>query len=466
MKHYTHAWLAMMAMKRIEFANIPEKQREDAKALIDWFKNYRDLVLQGAWYPDSVFKDMSNSHIAKYSPYDKYVESQGAGVDAQLAKDAGKKAKQNPKIRIDSEFRKMPPSLKMFERGKKSPLYKSKYILFKRHNLCDRCESFTESLIDSFKILTMENPGAPVVPSNNHIAMRFFILSHYIADGHMPLHCDARSFYKSNQVHAFIEEEWDNQVQASYSIDKYNDRFFYDKNGYPAFKDDVEPTPLVKYVEREAREREFIWAWGSDNNNTWDYMSGITQYSYLMAYDLVPADREPAKISTASYKQTEAYKEHFEEYSRIILSDAVESIAKIWLHAWCRYRSWFREHELACLKEKLNAAGDAFAKADKIMETYPPLMEAKQAEIEKAEADLQVKQADLDEAIAQNKSTTKKTAVRDKAAQRLEKLRDDLQRLESEYDRTDFNYETIEAVYVATQLEVMSKEEEIKRLNS
>ena len=49
MKHYTHAWLAMMAMKRIEYAQIPVKQQDDAKALISWFKNYRDLVLQGSW---------------------------------------------------------------------------------------------------------------------------------------------------------------------------------------------------------------------------------------------------------------------------------------------------------------------------------------------------------------------------------------------------------------------------------
>ena len=73
MKQFTHAWLAMMAMKRLEFCEtIPANKKDDAKALITWFKNYRDFVLQGAWYPDIVFKDMSLSQ-----PFDKnYIEKE------------------------------------------------------------------------------------------------------------------------------------------------------------------------------------------------------------------------------------------------------------------------------------------------------------------------------------------------------------------------------------------------------
>ena len=464
MKHYTHAWLAMMAMKRIEFAQIPVKQQDDAKALITWFKNYRDLVLQGSWYPDAVFKDMSSSHIAKCYPLADYEAGKGAGIDSELAKDAGKNAtKKNPKIRIETDFRRMPASLQMYGFAKKSKLYGKPYILFKRHNLCDRCESFTESLIDSFKVLTMENRGAPVVPTNNHIAMRFFILSHYIADGHMPLHCDARSFHANNEVHAFIEEEWDNQVQAAYKIDYENDRFFYDKDGYPLFNEDSEPSPLIQYVEKELRDREFTWPWGTDNNNTWDYMSGITQYSYLMAYDLVPADREPKKISKRSYMATEAYREHFEEYSKIILGDAVESIAKIWLHAWCRYRSWFRDHELACSNEKLKAAEADYTGSAKIRETYPALIEAKKAAVAEAEKTLQDRQTELNEALAKNRSAKKKTEDRDKASEKLKKLQRELEDLENALNKAVSYYDIYQAVYIAAQLEVASKEAEIEK---
>ena len=469
MKQYTHAWLAMMAMKRIEYAKIPVKQQDDAKALITWFKNYRDLVLQGAWYPDSVFKDMSGSHIAKYFPLADY-QKKGSGLESALADDVGEidgepeeVNDENPKIRIESKFRKMPQTLRMYNRGKGSVLYGQPYIQFKRHNLCDRCESFTESLIDSFKILTMENPGAPVIPSNNHIAMRFFILSHYIADGHMPLHCDARSFYNKNEVHAFIEKMWDDQVQAAYRIDEYNERFYYDKDGYPLLNEDTEPSPLIKYVEKELRDRSFSWDWGEDNNNTWDYMSGITQYSYLLAYDLIPADRDPKQISTEYYMGTEAYQEHFEEYSKIILGDAVESIAKVWLHAWCRYRSWFRDHELAILKAKAKSAKTVFTETDKTIDTHPGLITKKQEAIEAAEQTLQAREDDLNEAISKGRSVKTKTEARDAAARKLEKLKEELSRLEAELDRAVSYWDIHQAVYVAAQLEMKSKEAEIEK---
>ena len=80
MKKYSHAWIAFMAIKRLEVIATTEDQsvikgvsedvRKEAKALARWFKNYRDFVIQGAWYPDEVFKDMSTSHIVKYHPAD------------------------------------------------------------------------------------------------------------------------------------------------------------------------------------------------------------------------------------------------------------------------------------------------------------------------------------------------------------------------------------------------------------
>ena len=76
MKKYTHAWLAMMAMKRLDMGNIPETEgrgknpkevQRYARSLVRWFKNYRDFVVQGAWYPDEVLCDQGSSHGAKYT---------------------------------------------------------------------------------------------------------------------------------------------------------------------------------------------------------------------------------------------------------------------------------------------------------------------------------------------------------------------------------------------------------------
>ena len=67
MKKYSHAWLAFMAMKRLEVIATTEDEtvvkgvsddvRQQAKALWKWFRNYRDFVIEGAWYPDEVFKE-------------------------------------------------------------------------------------------------------------------------------------------------------------------------------------------------------------------------------------------------------------------------------------------------------------------------------------------------------------------------------------------------------------------------
>lgn len=423
MKKYTHAWLAMMAMKRIEKAVITERQKDDAKALVKWFKDYRDFVISGAWYPDEVIKDMGTSHIVKYV---------------------------NTPESTDCSFRSMPATLRMYQEGKNDPR-KSIPFSIKGGNLCDRCEALTEALIDSFKILDSEPSGSPITPSSNHIAMRFFMLSHYIADCHMPLHCDGRSFYKENQVHAFIEEQWDKQVADSYCIDEDNERFFYDPEGYPLPK---EKTPLIEYVEKELVNRKFIWEWfGKDGDytckNTWDYMSGISQYSYLMAYKLVPDFDEPKNISTAKYIKTEAYLEHFEEYSRIILGDAVESIAKIWLHAWVRYRDWARGCEVATLAKDVRDINSTINEANKLIDTLPSKIETLQTRLEKYGVTLAEKKAALEKVKASGKDTTKAVDAVAKAQDSYDKVKEQLDSKQHDYDNAVASLPTHKALLEA-----------------
>ena len=308
MKKYTHAWLAFMAIKRLQYADIPEANRDDAKSLVKWFHDYRDFVIEGSWYPDDVFKDMSTSHIIKYKP---------------------------AKGDKEQEFKKLPKTMQLYALGQKSDLYKKPFTI-ESGNCADRCESIAHSIVDNFKILRMEERGNPLTTTNNHIAMRFFILSHYIADCHMPLHCDNRSFSSGANIHGFIETQWDNQVKKSYSIDTANNRFFYAPDGYPLV---AKMTPLMQAVEDDVLNREYLHSWGTGNGNTWDYMSAISEYSYLMAYRLIPAEYKEAELTKETYMASEAYS-HFDEYSRIILSDAIDSIARVWLHVWARYRSW------------------------------------------------------------------------------------------------------------------------------
>lgn len=308
MKKYTHAWLAFMALKRLHHADLPDTQRENAQSLVKWFHNYRDFVIEGSWYPDEVFKDMSTSHIIKYRPI---------------------------KESREQKFKKLPKTMKIYTLGQQSELYKKPFVI-EAGNCADRCESIAHSIIDCFKILRMEERGCPIATTGNHIAMRFYILSHYIADCHMPLHCDCRSFSSGQNIHGFIESEWDKQVKSSYRIDTPNNRFYYDSDGYPIPK---KPTPLMLAVEDDLVSRSYIHDWGTGNNNTWDYISAISEYSYLMSYRMIPEEFNDENLTKEMFKSSKTY-QRFDEYSQHILSDAIDSIARVWLHVWTRYQNW------------------------------------------------------------------------------------------------------------------------------
>ena len=316
MKKYTHAWLAFMAMKRLEMAAIPESEgkqtnlNKHAQKLVKWFKNYRDSVVRGAWYPDEVFCDQGTSHGVKYEPQTDY----GDAVQS---------------------FKTLPQTMEVYQLMKKeSSLYQKPFNIVKG-NLCDRCDAMAHTIVDNFKIQYKEEKGNPLVPTNTHMAMRFYIFSHYIADGHMPFHCDARSL---DTLHAEMEKDWENQVKKSYKIDTDNNRFYYDPDGYPLQTGNM--TSLVKTVEEKLMSRPFTYSWGNSDYSTWDYMSAVSEYSYLLAYSMVPTTQEdPGNMKWTAYKKTEAYA-RYEEYSSALFADAIDSIARAWLHVWIRYREW------------------------------------------------------------------------------------------------------------------------------
>ena len=315
MKKYTHAWLAFMAMKRLDQATLPEVEGSGksavevanfAKSLVRWFKNYRDFVVQGAWYPDEVFSDQGSSHGVKYEP-------------DMLSEDA----------RV---FKALPDTMEVRNlMMEESPLYGKPNTNMKGH-LCDRCDAMAHTIVDNFKIQYREEKGNPISPSSTHMAMRFFIMSHYIADAHMPLHCDARSL---GTIHTAVESQWESAVKKSYIIDEDNERFFYDPNGYPLKAEKMKS--LMTLVEEKILSRPFVYNWGNSDYSTWDYMSAVTEYSYLLAYEMFPRDFED--MGWTAYKKTPAAA-RFEEYSSKLMTDAIDSIARAWLHVWIRYRLW------------------------------------------------------------------------------------------------------------------------------
>ncbi|MBO4332452.1 MAG: hypothetical protein IKP81_12570 [Paludibacteraceae bacterium] len=71
-------------------------------------------------------------------------------------------------------------------------------------------------------------------------------------------------------------------------------------------------------------------------------MSGVSQYSYLFSYYLVPESFTPSQSYTEFTNLTE-WGRNFDTYNKMIFADAIDSIARIWLHVWIKYRNWLKE---------------------------------------------------------------------------------------------------------------------------
>jgi hypothetical protein len=314
MKQYTHAWLAFMAIKRLEETELSKANRKYADSLIKWFKDNRDGVIQGAWYPDMIIKDMASSHVLKFTPTEE-----------------GEKGR----------FRKLPTTHLVYQQCKNSALKQKAYDIDRDTNLPDRCESIAHSVVDNLKMQESEEKGSPIVPSDNHVATVFFMLSHYVADAHVPFHCDSRRFSEGENIHGKLEKVWDDEIRKYYLLDKANDRFFYDPAGYPLFnkeKKQLYKESFLKKIEDNLRTRKFSVSFGPKNGNVWDFMNAICENSYLLSYLFIPEGYDQTNVTSHNWKKLGSI--DFEDVSVAVLSDAIDSIASVYFRIWRRYMKW------------------------------------------------------------------------------------------------------------------------------
>jgi hypothetical protein len=310
MKQYSHAWLAFKAIERLQKADLGVN-REAADKLIHWFWNHRDGIIKGAWYPDKVFKDMATSHVYKMTP--------NAGPAAT--------------------FGVLPFTSLVAPFAHQSPVIGQGYDLDPGTNLPERCEALAHSMVDNLKIQQTEDKGSPVAVTGNHIAMRLFMLSHYIADAHMPLHCDSRKFSNGSDLHGKIEGRWDDEVRKCYQLDMENERFFYDQEGYPLRVEAAYANSFLKDVEDGFTARAFTDSYGS-GTNVLTSIKTICQYSYLLAYAFIPPGFDESNVTIHNLTTLPGQLLDFGHLSVIVFSDAIDSIARIWLRVWRRYLEW------------------------------------------------------------------------------------------------------------------------------
>jgi hypothetical protein len=318
MKQYTHGWLAHAAIRRLDRVNLPAKYRPAARELVRWFRMNDDGVVQGAWCPDSVYHDNGTGHVLKLAPA-------ASGTN---------------------RFKNLPGNYLVAGLTADSPLRRRSFKVAKGTNLPDRCEAIAHSIVDHLKMQWVEDKGSAVAPTHNQLALLLFALSHYVADGHVPFHCDVRSFSSAANVHGRVEGEWEHLVETTYRIDADKQRFRLDPNGDPlrdrAGDAEYRGSWLEK-VDASLEARPWLTTWGSGNGNVWDFMSAICQHSYLLSHQFIPSHLDETSVGADDYKDVGTTT--FDEMSEAVLADAADSIARIWLRVWHRYREWRKKQD-------------------------------------------------------------------------------------------------------------------------
>jgi len=319
MKQYTHAWLALMACKRLydKRDSLTKKNKKAAYALLRFIKQNNDGIVQGAWFPDSVIHDNSTGHIW------------------QLRRPASNEDG-------DSRDHALPSISQVLDLvdGREH----DEAVILEGGVLPDRCQALAYQIRDQLKVkreiaYRQKNAGAAVIASNNEIALGLFMLAHYVCDAHMPMHCDKRKFRDS--IHGDIEEYWEKEIKQYYSLltdpTQKKKRFELDSRGLPKLQIGKNISDsYLSIVLNELENRRFQISFGIDNSNVWDYMADVCFFSYLLSSELLPHSiSNPASLSKSEYKQK--YRQGWIDATPIILSDAVDTLARIWLYVWREY---------------------------------------------------------------------------------------------------------------------------------
>lgn len=334
MDQSTHAWLALEAFKKIKlYSKTDAGKKKKADRLVELLgSNICDIIV-ASWLPDSLIKDMTYGHVFKNSLY--------AGDQIkrfQLSKDEltkcirnGSAVAQNCFCFIPEEWWARPYRVKA----------NGGHLPARISSICQNIRDLLKmGSADVIVITGKRAQGAEVISdemlfTSKNIATMIWMLSHYIADAHMPFHCDNRGLASTNDqdLHSDVEKFWGKQVPAelySGSIKNITDS-------------DLLSLQLPKsswFADLSFDENISPLRNGSDE---WKEAVYICRSSFANSFALIPpniADVDDKKttvtlddIRNKSFCGTE----RFRIISRAIMEDAVNAIASFWLNAWDEY---------------------------------------------------------------------------------------------------------------------------------
>ncbi|MBN2104687.1 hypothetical protein JW835_11665 [bacterium] len=303
MKHNTHIYLAA---KGIEFlyegldnlhyaasdrkaasATITKRRRE-GKILQRMLMHYEDVISEATWAPDDILNDKAQYHTFKlYTEKEfpnsvRYARETHQGKYYRVAGGGGLPYKVDHLARVLSDMDKL-----------------------RKYN--DRC-------------------------SMNQIMYQYLLISHYIVDAHVPMHCDLRDdppsatdtkkprngHYYSNELHGEIEQLWEDAVKPV----AIEEGIIKTKRK----EDDSKPTDLSEQIQFNVindEHRGKIRPYVIPDNDLMRYMIDLCIQSKERALLLFPI-AAPLKWN----------KSLFPKMTREIFAQAISNLITVWIWIW------------------------------------------------------------------------------------------------------------------------------------
>lgn len=335
MNQATHAWLAVEAYRKIAAeAKTAEGQAKKLDGLARLLGQNLEDVVVAAWLPDSLIKDMSYGHVFKNS---NYIGDQPERF--KLSKDKLKSHLPGDATIPTVAFELVVPG----EWWEKPYRVKDNggHLPARVNALCQTARDMLKmGDADVVQLTGVTTKGAESISkdfltSPRNIAMMLWMLTHYIADAHMPCHCDNRALAAAGPdgAHSPIEDLWGEQVPELFKAKT------------------ILGTGRTKILAAElpSGSRFAGLNYGSGitplknggSGDPWEEAVYICRASFATSFAWVPptvaeVDDKTTKVSLDDILKDGGFcgEDRFWQISRAIMTDAVNAIARFWQDVW------------------------------------------------------------------------------------------------------------------------------------
>jgi hypothetical protein len=331
MNQPTHAWLAVEAYRKIAAAaKTDEGKKKKLEGLEQLLGEHLQDVVVAAWLPDALIKDMQYGHIFKNSLYAGDQKKRFVLSKEELKKNIARDAVL-PKLTFDD----LPAGW-----------WKAAYRVKEQGgHLPARVNALSQTVRDMLrmgdndvvKITGTQPAGAEIIPdsllfSPRDIAVNLWMMSHYIADAHMPFHCDNRALGSTSKqkTHGEVEDLWGEQVPE----------LFHAKAILTKTKEEIlaaQPAAPSKFAGINFGNKISPL---KNSGDPWKEAVYLCRMSFAVSFALVPpgvadVDDQKKKVSLNDILTKEfCGEEKFWKISTAIMADAARAIAMFWQDAW------------------------------------------------------------------------------------------------------------------------------------